>query len=151
MKTLFLLLHMLTGVFLFPFNSSQQEVIRDNSKRNSMKLKITVGETILTATMHGHPASRDFVSLLPLNLTLTDYAGTEKVSDLPKMLSTKDAPAGYKPSAGDITFYAPWGNLALFYSDFSYSNGLILLGKLDGEMDVFKTSGAVQVKIELIQ
>jgi hypothetical protein len=38
---------------------------------------------------------------------------------------------------GDITYYAPWGNLALFYRDFPYSNGLIRLGTLDtGAADV---------------
>ncbi len=47
------------------------------------------------------------------------------------MRPTKDAPAGYKPSVGDITFYAPWGNLAIFYKGFSYSNGLIVMGKID--------------------
>jgi Cyclophilin-like family len=36
--------------------------------------------------------------------------------------------AGSDPSIGDIAYYAPWGNLALFYKDFGYSNGLITLG-----------------------
>ena len=101
--------------------------------------------------MYDNPTAKDFVSLLPLTLTLTDYAGTEKVSYLPKKLSTQNAPAGYKPFVGDITYYAPWGNLALFYKDFGYSNGLIALGKSDGDVDVFKTSGSVQVKMELFQ
>jgi hypothetical protein len=36
--------------------------------------------------------SRDFAALLPLTLTLKDYAATEKISDLPKRLSTDGAP-----------------------------------------------------------
>jgi hypothetical protein len=112
-------------------------------------VQITAGDTILTATMYDNAAADDFLSLLPLTLTLTDYAVTEKVSDLPKRLSTKHAPPGHTPSVGDITYYSPWGNLALFYKDFSYSNGLIALGKLDAGIDVFKTSGPVKVKIEL--
>lgn len=114
-----------------------------------MKLKITAGQKILSATVYNSPTAIDFVSLLPMTLTLQDYAGTEKVSDLPKKLTTTGAPTGYKPSAGDLTYYAPWGNLALFYKDFSYSNGLIALGRLDSEPDIFKTSGSVQVTIEL--
>lgn len=41
---------------------------------------------------------------LPLTLTLKDYAGTEKISDLPKRLSTEGAPSGSDPSVGDITY-----------------------------------------------
>ena len=103
------------------------------------KIKITIGEGIITASMYDNPTTRDFLSLLPLTLTMTDYNATEKICDLPKRLSTKDAPAGYKPSAGDITLYAPWGNLAVFYKDFSYSDGLILIGKIDAGADALKS------------
>lgn len=40
-------------------------------------------------------------------------------------------PPGTTPAAGDISYYAPWGNLALFNRDFSYSPGLVRLGRLD--------------------
>jgi hypothetical protein len=115
-----------------------------------MKLKITVGETVLTAIMYDNPTTNDFISLLPLTLTLTDYNETEKISGLPKRLSVKNAPTGYKPSVGDITLYAPWGNLALFYKDFTYSSGLIALGKINSGIDALKVSGSINVKMELI-
>ena len=101
----------------------------DTLNTDSMKLKIIIGETVLTATMYDNPTTRDFITLLPLTLTLTDYNGTEKISDLPKRLSTKDAPRGSDPSLGDIAYYAPWGNLAIFYRDAKYANGLISSGK----------------------
>ena len=152
MRTLFLVSFMLISASLFARNGKKNEVIGQNiSIRNAMKLKIIVESKVLTATLYDTPTSKDFISLLPLNLTLTDYNNTEKISDLPRKLSTANAPAGYKPSAGDIAIYAPWGNLALFYKDFPYSNGLISLGKIDGAMDVLKTSGSIQVKIEPLQ
>ena len=70
-------------------------------------------------------------SLLPLTLTLTDYAETEKVADLPRRLSTADAPAGVDPDVGDIAYYAPWKNLAIFYRDAVYATGLVKLGSID--------------------
>jgi len=100
-----------------------------------MKIRMTTGETALTATMLDNATARDFMALMPLTLTLSDYAGTEKVSDLPRKLSTEGAPAGLDPSVGDITLYAPWGNLAIFYKDFGYASGLILLGRVDGGVD----------------
>lgn len=130
---------------------SQIENSKSDMNTDSMKLKITVGEKVLTATLNNNPTTRDFISLLPLSLTLNDYAGTEKISDLPKRLSTKDAPSGSDPSIGDIAYYAPWGNLALYYKDFDYSSGLIILGKVDSGMDAFKVPGSLAVKMELIQ
>lgn len=115
------------------------------------KIKITVGDTVLTATLNGSKTSRDFISLLPLVLTLKDYAGTEKISDLPKRLSTEDAPSGSDPSVGDITYYAPWGNLAIFYKDFGYAKGLVILGKIDSGIDALNVSDSIKVKIEPIQ
>jgi hypothetical protein len=58
-----------------------------------MKLRLTIGETVLTARMEDNPTTRDFLSLLPLTLTIRDYNSTEKISELPKKLSAKNAPA----------------------------------------------------------
>jgi hypothetical protein len=88
------------------------------------------GETI-TATLADNPSARAFADLLPLSLSVRDFHGTEKVADLPAELSTDQAPGGITPTAGDIAYYAPWGNLAVFYEDFAYSPGLVLLGRLD--------------------
>ncbi|MGH8893209.1 MAG: cyclophilin-like fold protein [Actinomycetes bacterium] len=97
-----------------------------------MDIRLTIGETEFRGTLDDTPAGQDFAALLPLTLTLTDFNDTEKISDLPRRLSTEDGvPAGTAGSAGDLTIYAPWGNLALFYRDFAYSNDLIRLGSLD--------------------
>jgi hypothetical protein len=80
-----------------------------------MKIRIDLEGTQMTATLEDNATAKDFASLLPLTLTLEDYSATEKISDLPKRLSTKNAPPGVDPSIGDITYYAPWGNLAVFY------------------------------------
>lgn len=116
-----------------------------------MKIQIKAGEKTIIATMRDTETARDFLSLLPLQLNLKDYAGTEKISDLPKRLSTQGAPQGHDPDVGDITYYAPWGNLAIFYKDFGYSDGLILVGKIDGDMAALTTPDTPKVTIELIQ
>ena len=115
-----------------------------------MKIRLRLDSTVLTATLVDSKTTQDFVSLLPLTLTLEDYAGTEKTSVLPGRLSTEGAPAGSDPSVGDIAYYAPWGNLALYYKDFGYSSGLVILGKLDGGMDALSAPGSLRVTIELV-
>ncbi|WP_242049205.1 cyclophilin-like fold protein [Aulosira sp. FACHB-615] len=116
---------------------------------DSMKINIKVKDKVITATLINSKTTQDFISLLPLTLTLEDYAKTEKISYLSKKLSTEDAPPGSDPAVGDIAYYAPWGNLAMFYQDSGYANGLIILGKIDGDIDAFNVSGSVKVTIEL--
>ena len=89
----------------------------------------------LTVRLNDSQASRDFVAMLPMTLNFRDYNATEKVSDLPKPLSTDGSPSGCKPAAGDFTYYAPWGNLAIFYRGFQYSNGLVPLGSIESGVE----------------
>lgn len=114
-----------------------------------MKIRLRLEDRLITATLIDSKATQDFISLLPLTLTLADYAGTEKISDLPRKLSTEGAPAGSDPAVGDIAYYAPWGNLAIYYRDFGYSNGLILLGKLDGGIEALSARGPIRATIDL--
>ena len=116
-----------------------------------MRIRMSIEGTPLTATLDDNVASRDFASLLPLALTLTDYAATEKISDLPRRLSTEGTPPGSEPAVGTLAYYAPWGNLPLFYRDAGYANGLVRLGTITSGMDVLKQSGPLQVEIQLLE
>jgi hypothetical protein len=116
---------------------------------NMMRITLSVEGQVLSATLEDTATSRDFVSLLPLTITLKDYASTEKISDLPKRLSTAGAPEGTDPSIGDIAYYAPWGNLAIFYRDWGYGRGLIKLGRLDSGIEMLQRPGPLQATIAL--
>jgi hypothetical protein len=113
-----------------------------------MNIRIKFKDTEIAATLAQTPAARDFSSLLPLTVVLRDYASTEKIADLPKRLSTRGEPAGMTPSAGDITYYAPWGNLAIFYKPFGYSDGLVHLGTINSGVEALHFNGTQTVTIE---
>jgi hypothetical protein len=112
------------------------------------RIHVIVGDETLSATLDDTPAGRDFAALLPLELTLSDYNATEKVAGLPRKLDTRDAPASYTPITGDVTYFAPWGNLAIFYKPFRTSNGLVRLGAFDGPIDALLKDGPIPVRIE---
>ena len=97
------------------------------------EIEILAGERRLKAHIHDRPAARDSLAQLPLELTLEDFGGNEKIADLPRALTQKGAPDAITPKAGDIAFYAPWGNLAIFYGDGHHSPGLIALGRIEGQ------------------
>jgi hypothetical protein len=98
------------------------------SQATDLRVKLAFDGTEAIVTLRDNPTSRDFVSALPLTVTLRDYAATEKIAYLPRKLSTEGAPAGFDPSVGDLTYYAPWGNLAIFYKDARHASGLVPIG-----------------------
>jgi hypothetical protein len=126
-----------------PVERTTKEVI-------GMKIRIEVDGSAIIATLNDSEAARDFGALLPLSVTLEDHASTEKVATLPRRLSTTGAPAGSDPDVGDIAYYAPWGNLAMYYRDFGYSVGLVKLGRIESGVErLRRASGrATIVRIE---
>src|SRR4051812_14566117 len=115
----------------------------------AMQIQFTLNDTLVTASLEDNAASRDLAAMLPLTVRLEDHAATEKIADLPGALSTQGAPAGIEPKVGDLTYYAPWGNLALFHKDFRYSDGLVRLGTIDQGVAALQPPGSAEVTIEL--
>ena len=94
------------------------------------RIRISDGAVVLTAELEHSVAAADFLSMLPLTLTAEDYAGKEKIAYLPRKLKPAVSSEGYAPAVGDVAYYGPWGNLALFYAGAPHANGLIRLGRL---------------------
>lgn len=118
----------------------------------NMKLKITTGNRAITATLIDNPTTRDFITLMPLTVKLDDYADTEKIFYPSRKLSTQNVPSGIDPDLGDITYYSPWGNIAIFYKDYGYSGDLIRLAKIDSGIEVLQVSSSIEnVRFELIK
>jgi hypothetical protein len=141
----------LVGITLACADGPRSAQGASDQRVRTMTIRMDVGGTVITAILVDSATARDFVSLLPLTLTFKDYAATEKVSDLPRRLSTKGAPPGSDPSIGDIAYYAPWGNLAVFYRDFGYSDGLIKLGTIHSGVEVLNQPGPLRVTVELVE
>ena len=116
-----------------------------------MNIRFMIDGQTIGATLLDNPTARDFLSLLPLTLTLDDYAGIEKVNYLARRLSTTGAPVGDDPNPGDIAYYAPWGNLVIYYKDAPYADGVIKLGRLDpGGVERFSARGSMKVTMTLL-
>ncbi|WP_377702635.1 cyclophilin-like fold protein [Pseudoduganella sp. UC29_71] len=117
----------------------------------AMKIRLTVGSQSATATLYDNATARDFASLLPLSLTMEDYATIERVAALPRKLSTQGAPQGMAPAAGELSHYAPWGNLAIFVQGRPYSRALLPLGKVNQGLPLLAQPGPYQVRIDRME
>lgn len=124
-----------------------------NAFAQNTRIKLTFECNEIYALINNSKAGNDFLSLLPLSVKAEDFNSTEKIFYLSKKLNIENEPDGINPKAGDITYYAPWGNIAIFYKNFRYSNNLIYLGKFENTSDIEKLSnikGNFDIRIERV-
>ena len=117
----------------------EQNTRGDEETLENARIKLTVnGNEEVFITLDDNQASRDFLEMLPLTLTFEDFNNTEKIATLPNELSTEGQPSGYIPKTGDFAYYAPWGNISVFYKDFRYSDSLYKLGTIESGTEIFE-------------
>lgn len=115
-----------------------------------MKIRLDVDGQAVSATLYDNPTARDFAALLPLSLTLTDYARIERIADLPRRLPRGNPESTVPVKEGDLAYYAPWGNLAIFVEDGTgnYTGDLMRLGAVETGLPALQRPGPLQVRIE---
>ncbi len=122
----------------------------DNTMENA-RIKLTVNGNEIFVNLDESQASRELLEMLPLTLTFEDFNNTEKIATLPDELSTEGLPSGYTPEVGDFSYYAPWGNISVFYKDFRYSNSLYKLGRVESGIEILENmNGNFEVTIERV-
>ncbi|MFD4481711.1 cyclophilin-like fold protein [Streptomyces sp. NPDC058471] len=132
-----------------PRQSATDRPTTEPSEENSaMHIRLMTDGHSVDAALNDSSTARDFAALLPLTLDLDDFQETERIADLPRKLSTDGTPASSDPKAGDLAFYTPWGNLALFYRDGHPSPELVILGHLTDRGDIARLADADRVRIQ---
>ena len=121
---------------------------QDATAEGPARLGIVAGGVELTATLRDTAAARDLVALLPLSVAMRDHGGVEKTGRLPGPLSMADDPSGADPDPRDLGYYAPGDSLVLYYGDQSYFEGIVVLGRLEGDVDALAgLTGTVTVEV----
>ncbi|MDV5171598.1 cyclophilin-like fold protein [Photobacterium rosenbergii] len=144
----------LAGLYSSLASAQTSEIAGSGEKKvlggEKMKIQFVFDDRTIGATLNDTPSARDFVGQLPLTLDLEDYASTEKIAYLPSKLTKEGSPPGVSAKVGDISYYAPWGNLVVFYKDFGYSSGLIKLGEIDSGIERFTANRSMKVTVERV-
>src|SRR5918994_5542206 len=112
---------------------------QQTSPADGTPIRITFGDTELSARLEDNATARDLAAQLPLTLSFRDHNNVEKTAPLPRELSLDGAPGGHDPAAGDIGYWAPDGDLVFYYdSDAPYFKGIVRIGEFDGGMDAIE-------------
>jgi hypothetical protein len=147
---------MLVVLFISAFSiatiSEAQSMKNDGIKKSgSMKIRLRVKDKSITATLIDSKTTRDFISLLPLTLTMNDLFHREKFAHLPKAISTQGERA-HTYEVGEIAYWSPGPDVAIYYRQDGEPippPGIIPIGKIDAGAEVFDVPGSVKVTIEL--
>ena len=117
-----------------------------------MRIRLKVGERVLTAHLLDNETARDFASLLPLTLRMNDLFRREKYGHLPRALSTGGERA-HSYEVGQLVYWSPGPDVAIFYRNDGQAipdPGIIVLGNLDEGVEALQVSGAVSVGFEVV-
>lgn len=113
----------------------QNEAHAENSGRKVI-MQFAEGQAVLI--LNNSKAADNLYKMLPLQLSFKDFNRTEKIAYPPRPVHEGLSPEGHKPAKGDLCLYAPWGNLCIFYRDYSISADLFYLGRIEEGMELLE-------------
>jgi hypothetical protein len=151
-KTIFSLLIMCA--LLIPASAIGEEVhTMGNSGSNSsedrtvMTIRVKANGNTIVFELNTSPAAKDLYAQLPLSITVEDYGSNEKIFYPPEKLNTTDTPLMDGAQVGTLAYYAPWGDVVLFYGGFSSAPRLYELGHvISGEEYIQGMSGEIRIE-----
>lgn len=128
--------------FSQPQNTTETE--EENVETN--QISVTCGDTQVVYELNDSPAAQSLLSQLPLTVVVEDFSTNEKVFYPPQELDTTDTPLA-EGGAGTLAYYAPWGDVVLFYDSFSANGSLYELGEaVSGVENIGQMSGTITVE-----
>ena len=135
---------MLGFISCFPVFSTQA-----TEKQAVMKIRVEANSQATVFELNDSLAAKELYAQLPLSVDVEDFGGNEKIFYPPQKLRTTDTPLVAKANAGTLAYYAPWGDVVMFYKKFGSAAGLYELGKaISGEDQIKKMSGSLRITQE---
>ena len=101
----------------------------------------------VTAELDDNAATRALVQMLPVTIEMRDHLRQEKTGNLPSPLPEQQRRNQF--SAGTVGL---WGNddFVIYYRDGRVPQpGIIILGRVTGDVSIFDRPGPVTVRVEL--
>lgn len=130
--------------FSQPQETTSIEMEESNVETN--QISVTCGDTQVVYALNDSPAAQSLLSQLPLTVAVEDFSTNEKVFYPPQELDTSDTPLA-EGGAGTLAYYAPWGDVVLFYDSFSANGSLFELGEaVSGAENIGQMSGTITVE-----
>lgn len=119
-------------------NLEQEETI--------MQISIQINGNNIIYELNNAQAAKELYEQLPLTIKVEDYSNNEKIFYPPKKLNTANTPLA-DAQFGTLAYYAPWGNVVMFYDNFGTASGLYELGHvIAGGEHIRNLSGMITIE-----
>ncbi|WP_153111027.1 cyclophilin-like fold protein [Propionivibrio limicola] len=115
------------------------------------QITMTVGNTVIAATLDDSATTRDFIKSLPVTMKMTRWGHREYYGKVANRLS-EDAPKRNRFANGDVAYWAPGGSFAVFFNDTGNTSlsDLIVMGKVTSDLKAFDAlDESVDMRIEV--
>lgn len=111
------------------------------------QIAVQFGDNTVIYELNDSTAADSLYTQLPLTVEVEDYSTNEKIFYPPQELDTGDAPTA-QSGAGTLAYYAPWGDVVMFYDAYSPNASLYELGQaVSGGELVGQMTGTVTIDI----
>lgn len=128
------------------FSQPQNTTETEEENVETSQISVTCGDVQVVYALNDSPAAQSLLSQLPLTVEVEDFSTNEKVFYPPQELDTSDTPLA-EGGAGTLAYYAPWGDVVLFYDSFSANSSLFELGEaVSGAEDISQMTGTITVE-----
>lgn len=128
------------------FSQPQNTTETEEENVETSQISVTCGDMQVVYALNDSPAAQGLLSQLPLTVVVEDFSTNEKVFYPPQELDTSDTPLA-EGGAGTLAYYAPWGDVVLFYDSFSTNGSLYELGEaVSGVENIGQMSGTITVE-----
>ncbi len=94
-----------------------------------MRIRVISNGNTTVFELNNSQASQELYAQLPLSIKVENFGNNEKIFYLAYKLSTNNTPVANAKN-GTLAYYAPWGNVVMFYKDFGKASGLYELGEV---------------------
>lgn len=101
---------------------------RNGLPLSQMQVKITSQGQIATFQLYDTVAAKELYAQLPLELDLTNFRDAQWMFYPPKRLNVTAREAYHDGKKGELSYYAPWGDVFMLYKDFYAGDEMHRLG-----------------------
>ncbi|NDY73160.1 cyclophilin-like fold protein [Desulfobacter hydrogenophilus] len=95
---------------------------------SDMQIKITSRGHTATFHLYETTGAKQFYDQLPLELDLTNFRDAQWMFYPPEKLSVTEQEAYHEGKKGELSYYAPWGDVFMLYKDYYAGDQMHRLG-----------------------
>ena len=125
-------------------NAQSSEQTNEKGEEEMMRISVKSEDYEIIYELNDSRAAAQLYAQLPLHTEVAPFSNNE-MTFFPQALDTEDTPLS-SGEVGSLSYYAPWGDVVMFYGPCTPNSSLYELGRaVSGEEHIAHLSGTITV------